>query len=45
MQQSKICPKLRLTKSEPRGAVHTTFIENLGGAHMRGARTGADLHC
>ena len=31
-----------VTKSEPRAAVCTAFIENLGGAHMRGARAGAD---
>ena len=34
MWQSKMCPNLQLTKSEPRGTVRTAFIENLGGAHM-----------
>ena len=32
----------QLTKSEPRGAAYTTFIEKLGGAHMRSAHAGAD---
>ena len=36
---------LWLTESEPRGVVCTTFVENLGGAHMRGTRAGADPHC
>ena len=45
MWQSKMCPDLRLTESEPRGMVRTAFIENLGGAHIPGARAGADPHC
>ena len=32
----------QLTKSEPRAAACTAFIENLGGARMRGARAGAN---
>ena len=42
MWQSTKCPNLRLTESEPRDAAHTSFIENLGGAHMRSSHAGAD---
>ena len=35
MWWSKMCPNLLLTESEPRGTVHTTFIENIGGVHMQ----------
>ena len=45
MQWSKMCPKLRLTESEPRGVVRTAFIENLGGVHMRGTHAGANPRC
>ena len=45
MQQSKMCPNLRLTESEPRDVVRSAFIENLGGARMYGACAGADPHC
>ena len=31
-----------LTKSEPRDAARTSFIENLGGARMHGGCTGTD---
>ena len=30
-----MCPNLWLTESEPRGTVHTAFIENLGGVRMQ----------
>ena len=36
MWQSKKCPNLWLTKSEPRDAVRTSFTEILGGVCMRG---------
>ena len=45
MWQSTKCPNLRLTESEPRDVAHTSFIEILGGVHMRGGRTGADPCC
>ena len=45
MWQSKMCPNLWLTESEPRSMVRTTFIENLGGADMCGAHAGANPHC
>ena len=44
MWQSKMCPDLQLTESEPRGMVHTAFIENLGGVHMHGTHAGTDPH-
>ena len=42
MWWSTKCPHQWLTESEPRDAVCTSFIENLGGAHMCGSRAGAD---
>ena len=45
MWQSKMCPNLQLTESEPRGMVRTAFIENLGGPPMRGAHAGTNPHC
>ena len=33
------------TKSEPRDVARTSFIENLGGACMRGNCAGADPRC
>ena len=42
MWQSTKCPNLRLTKSEPRDAVHISFIEILGGVHMCSIQANAD---
>ena len=39
------CPNPGPNKNEPRDAVRIPFIENLGGAHMRGGHAGADPHC
>ena len=42
MWWSTKCLNLWLTKSEPGDVAHTSFIENLGGAHMCSSRAGAN---
>ena len=42
MWQSMKCPNLRLSESEPRDVAHTSFIENLDGAHIRSGCAGTD---